>query len=120
MRNGHVYVRLIKQHKLQNAYFLGYSRKTDFLMLGQHEISYFDARITAVALQTSGQISTDVFVGLPSSKFSPGDNQTEFSITANLPSPFSGYLPLVHLAFWPGKINEVFSCTIMFEMAMLT
>ena len=52
--------RAIKQHILQNAYFLGYSRKTDFLMLGQHETSYFDARITAVALQTSQQISTEV------------------------------------------------------------
>ena len=82
MRNGHVYIQLMKQHTLQNAYFLGYSRKTDFLMLRQHEISYFDVRITAVALQTTRQISTDVFVGLvPTLQISPGDNQTKFRIT---------------------------------------
>ena len=48
--NGHVYKQLMKQHILQNAFFLRYSRKTDFLMLGQHEISYFDARITVKLL----------------------------------------------------------------------
>ena len=95
MHNGHVYIQLMKQHTLQNAYFLGYSRKTDFLMLRQHEISYFDVRITAVALQTTRQICTEVFVGLPC-KFSPRDYETKFRITAKQPSPFSGYLPLVH------------------------
>ena len=60
--NGHVYIQLMKQRILQNSYFLRYSRKTDFLMLRQHEMSYIDVRITAVALQTTRQISTDVFL----------------------------------------------------------
>ena len=106
--NGHVYKQLMKQHILQNAFFLRYSRKTDFLMLGQHEISYFDARITVVARQTTRQICTEVFVGLPC-KFSPGDNETKFRITAKQPSPFSGHLPLVHfLHFGLGRSTRFF------------
>ena len=63
VRNGHVYIRLMKQHILQNAYFLRYSRKTVFLMPPEQKNSDFDinARITTIALQTSLKICNDVF-----------------------------------------------------------
>ena len=53
VRNGHVYIRLMKQHILQNAYFLRYSRKTVFLMPPEQKNSDFDinARITTVRVR---------------------------------------------------------------------
>ena len=108
VRNGHVYIRLMKQHMLQNAYFLRYSRKTDFVDLAMPKMSYFtDARATFLHLVPLCNFLHTFFRAC-------GTNLAQETIEkswASCPNDHAHFLAFAFVTFfvfWPTEVVETF------------